>query len=258
MTPDPHGAGAYVDPATGVSSVPGLPPGLLLEGRKYAVESYQANGLSPSGEEGFITVNPGGWAVALQSPDPLDTVSMSLARATLTANPAGAPAGHQRQGVVAIPADSFSATTPRVVACRFRMAPGTTIPTAVDDYLASPAGLNDQPAGVVEANNGPYIMFDRTLGVASWVCRAARAGVRIQQTYSLAYDNAMHVIGFRHEGALVRLFLDGAWVGATLVGAQVQPAANVFMKTLQLVQLAATLGINPQMDMDWAMWGPIA
>lgn len=242
----------------GAPGVPGIPPGALLSGRRYSLESFQSNTTNPTGDTGFITINPGGYAVALQSPDPADGESLSFMRATLTANPAGAPSGFQRQGLLAIPPDGFVAGDPRMLAVRFRMAPGTTIPTAINDYLASPGGFADQAAGVLEATNGPYIQFDRTIGVASWVLRAARAGVRIQKTYSLAFDNLIHVLGLVHEGGRIRIFKDGAWVAGDLQGPEIEPATNVFAQVHHLAQLAATLAINPQIDTDWIMWGPSA
>ncbi len=232
----------------------GIPPGLLVPGRLYQFETFCGDEAGNRSEKLFVTINSGGYVITAPTPAGGDVITNGVSRATLTPNPIGGQAGHRRLEVGNKGADSFGLNNgaPFICAMRFKMV--SAIPTAVDDYFVSAGGISNQVAASAEPTNGVYIPFDRV--AASWVLRAARAGVRIQRSLALAFDAAYHIVGWTHDGVSVTGFKDGVYV-APLAGAEVQPAAEVHADIMHLIQVALGLSFNAEIDFDWILWGPV-
>ncbi len=254
MQPDPQGSGAYIDPPDPATSLPGVPSSLLalVRGPLFIETFYGEHPTATVSPEGYFTVATGGsvFTDANVAPAAGDVTSRGIRRITLNADPVAPKGIAKRCQTVAFGPDGFGAARPTIFASRFRS--NGPAPTAAT-YECVVGGILSFGSSSGPITEGPHIIFDPTLGVVSWVCRATRAGVAAPDVVLATYDNNFHTAGFLHRGTEILPFFDGA-VFSPITAAERQPSTTVFPCAHRLLAFAAG-GNNADLDIDFVAWG---
>ena len=250
---DFESTGALVLPRKPRKAIVGVPASLLaqVDGPLNFENFLGVETASRSAEQYFTTATGGSvFTSASQAPPAADTRTRGLWQLTLTDDPVAPKGVTRRQELNAIADDGFGADFPTLWAIRYRA--NSVKPTAAT-YVASVGGLFTFASSSGSATDGVEIIFDPTLGIDAWVCRASRAGVSIQSVPLERWDAAFHTMGFLHRGTEITPFMDGA-VQPSFTGPEIQPALDVRSNALRLLTLAAG-GVTGDLSADWVLWG---
>ena len=236
------------------SALVGVPQSLLdLVKGPLSFETFIGDETASRSNEQYFSTASGGavFTSAKVIPTSGDDVSRGLWGVTIDADPVGTKGVVRRQELDAIAIDGFGADRPTIQAARFR---ANTIaePTATT-WEASPCALGVFSSSTGPVTDGVGVIFDPTVGVASWVVRAIRSGVAIDSVPLGGYDNDFHTAGFLHKGNAVVPFFDNV-IFPELAGAEIQPSSEHASLAHRLRTFAAG-GVTGDLDLDWIAWG---
>lgn len=207
----------------------------------------------------WVRVAGGGGTLSIAKVVPVagDTVSRGILGFTLNDDPAAAVAAWRRRDTAGVAVDGYGPEAPLHTWCRFQSIGPE--PGAAADYYLSPFGVAAQAVGVVEPLDGMGLVFDSTLGVASWVVRAWRGGVAldlplsepwVDNTGTDVFDECKIV----NDGNRISVFWNGAFKGE-IVGPEIQPSQTCQPYHGHMALLAPALGFNPSVNIDLWGWG---
>jgi hypothetical protein len=179
-----------------------------------------------------------------------DTETIGLISFACTASPVATSAtGKTCANSMAI--DCYG-ETPRLIAVRF-INDTVAAPTAAEYELAA-CEFSRRTASDLDPVEGPEIVFDPTVGVASYIARAWRGGVATDDTQLLlAHDNLFHTIGMFVTGDGIVPFVDGV-AFSQFAPATLQPNVGNSPK-IGTGRTPVGSVTNPAWRIDWALYG---